>query len=106
MEDKQKISEEQLKDVAGGTSGPQCRFTANPNHPIRVDPDGTFWAQCHEAVCSKIYGLGTCPCHGTSRCIDGYHRMTKVSGVYWPSPRDLFNHSAKDKGTSGRNLLD
>ena len=77
------ISQEQLKDVAGGTGTLRCQVSFAPNTPPRGSSMSGWWFQCSrpQDMCDS------CLCNGTENCVDGFHRADVVTSRGVTSPR-------------------
>ena len=80
----EKLREEDLEAVSGGGGHPwdpesssECWFTSNGGSEMR---DGAYRKKCRAFACvalTTVRGQGTgwfmCRCHGSDRCVDGWH---------------------------------
>ena len=87
----QKIEEEQLGEVAGGTNSSNCQFSDTwPGGPEfkTTDEDGVrkFWRKCKPWPAGACNG---CPCRNVW-CFGEWHLMHGTTKALWPN--DVFNH--------------
>ena len=90
IDSKKDINETELDAVAGGNIAADCEFV--PMSPVDYKYEyGHVWVKCRRHIFN-------CPCRGTTRCVDNWHKMQKLAEAIWsPWPAYEMNHDKADK---------